>query len=53
MRDALLREIAPKTDLLTYTLGDGGRLTWRLTAGQGSAEAGWKILFHQGTLASQ
>lgn len=50
-RDFYLREIAPNTYLLTYTLwGQGGRLTRRLTVWQGSSTAGWKILFHQGTV---
>jgi len=46
-----LRRIAPDTYLLTYTLSQGERLTRRLTVWQGSARAGWKILFHQGTVA--
>ena len=48
-----VREIAPQTYLLTYTLGDGVRLTRRLTVWQGGSEAGWKILFHQGTVVSR
>jgi hypothetical protein len=47
-----LRRIARDTYLLTYTLRQGDRLTRRLTVWQGSARAGWKILFHQGTAAS-
>ena len=50
-RDFQLREVAPNTYLLTYTLwGQGGRLTRRLTVWQGSAEDGWKTLYHQGTV---
>jgi hypothetical protein len=45
-----LRRIARDTYLLTYTLRQGDRLTRRLTVWQGSARAGWKILFHQGTV---
>lgn len=51
--DAQVREIAPQTYLLTYTLDDGDRLTRRLTIWQGSAASGWKILFHQGTVAQE
>ena len=51
-RDPHLREIAPKTYLLTYTLwGQGDRLTRRLTVWQGSIQDGWKALYHQGTVA--
>jgi hypothetical protein len=51
MRDFQLREVAPKTYLLTYTLwGQGDRLTRRLTVWQGSTEEGWKTLYHQGTV---
>jgi hypothetical protein len=50
-RDFHLREIAPRTYLLTYTLwGQGDRLTRRLTVWQGSVEDGWKVLYHQGTI---
>ncbi len=50
-RDFQLREIAPLTYLLTYTLwGQGDRLTRRLTVWQGCIEDGWKILYHQGTV---
>ena len=52
LSDAQVREIAPQTYLLTYTLGDGSRLTRRLTVWQGSAGAGWKIFFHQGTVVA-
>ncbi len=48
-RDFHLREVAPATCLLTYTLsGNGGRLTRRLTVGR----APWRTAgrsFHQGT----
>jgi hypothetical protein len=51
-RDFYLREIAARTYLLTYTLwGQGDRLTRRLTVWQGSVEDGWKVLYHQGTVA--
>jgi len=50
-QDFQLRRIAADTYLLTYTLREGKRLTRRLTVWQGSTPAGWKILFHQGTLA--
>ena len=51
-RDFYRREIAPRTYLLTYTLwGQGDRLTRRLTVWQGSVEDGWKVLYHQGTIA--
>jgi hypothetical protein len=51
-RDFHLREIAARTYLLTYTLwGQGDRLTRRLTVWQGSVEDGWKVLYHQGTVA--
>jgi hypothetical protein len=50
-RDFQLREVAPNTYLLTYTLwGQGDRLTRRLTVWQGNAEEGWKTLYHQGTV---
>jgi hypothetical protein len=48
--DFQLRRIARDTYLLTYTLRQGVRLTRRLTVWQGSVRAGWKILFHQGTV---
>lgn len=53
-RDAHLREIAPATYLLTYTLwGQGERLTRRLTVWQGSAQDGWRALYHQGTVVTR
>jgi hypothetical protein len=51
--DVHLREIATQTYLFTYTLDDGARVTRRLTVWQGSAASGWKILFHQGTIAHE
>ena len=51
--DAQLREVAPQTYLLTYTLDDGARVTRRLTVWRGSTEVGWKILFHQGTARAE
>ncbi|HEX6325670.1 MAG TPA: hypothetical protein VFZ72_03790 [Jiangellaceae bacterium] len=52
-RDSHLREIAPSTYLLTYTLrGPDDRLTRRLTVWQGSTRDGWKVLYHQGTVAA-
>jgi hypothetical protein len=50
--DFLCREIAPDNYLLTYTLTQGKRITrrstiWRLT------QEGWKILYHQGTVAQE
>lgn len=51
-QDFRLREIAPATYLLTYTLrGEGDRLTRRLTVWQGSPRDGWKVLYHQSTVA--
>lgn len=44
----MLREIAPATYLLTYTLRQDTRLTRRVTIWQQDA-GGWKILYHQGT----
>src|SRR5438105_15803777 len=41
LSDADVREIAPQTYLLTYTLGDGAPVTRRLTVWLGSARAGW------------
>jgi hypothetical protein len=51
-RDSHLREITPAPYLLTYTLwGQGDRLPRRLPVWQGSVEDGWKVLYHQGTVA--
>jgi hypothetical protein len=44
-----LREIAPTTYLLTYTLLHDAKLTRRATIWQ-RREADWTILYHQGTL---
>lgn len=43
-----LRELAPATYLLTYTLDQCGRLSRRATLWQRTAQ-GWQILYHQGT----
>ena len=42
-------EIAPENYLVTYTLVQGRRVTRRATLWRRSS-AGWKILYHQGTL---
>lgn len=52
-RDFHLRRIASDTYLLTYTLEQNERVTRRLTVWQGNPESGWKILFHQGTVAQE
>ncbi|MFD3811179.1 DUF4440 domain-containing protein [Rhodococcus sp. NPDC058639] len=46
--DFQLRELAPSTYLLTYTLLHQSRLTRRATVWQDRA-SGWTILYHQGT----
>lgn len=46
--DFQLRELAPSTYLLTYTLLHRSRLTRRATIWQHRA-SGWTILYHQGT----
>ena len=46
-----LRRLGPDTYLLTYTLRQGLRLTRRATIWQKAPE-GWRILYHQGTIAS-
>jgi hypothetical protein len=52
-RDFHLREVGPRTYLLTYTLlGQGNRLTRRLSVWQGSVEDGWTVLYHQGTVVT-
>jgi len=43
-----LRELAPATYLLTYTLNQKGRLSRRATTWKQTSE-GWKVLYHQGT----
>lgn len=50
MSDEQVREVAPHAYLLTYTLRQGDRVTRRLTVWQGSAQTGWKIVYHQGTI---
>lgn len=49
--DHALRQLGPGTYLLTYTLRQGERLTRRGTIWQKTNE-GWRILYHQGTIAS-
>jgi hypothetical protein len=46
-----LRRLGPDTYLLTYTLRQGTRLTRRATIWQNTPE-GWRILYHQGTIAA-
>jgi hypothetical protein len=46
------RELAPDVYLLTYTLQQAGRKTRRATIWQRS-EAGWKTVFHQGTVVQE
>jgi hypothetical protein len=48
-RDFQCREIAADNYLVTYTLLQGSRLTRRATLWRRS-KAGWKILYHQGTI---
>jgi hypothetical protein len=48
-RDFQCREIAADNYLITYTLIQGPRVTRRATLWRRSA-AGWKVLYHQGTL---
>jgi hypothetical protein len=47
--DFACRELGSNTYLLTYTLAQGQRKTRRATVWKRSA-AGWKIVFHQGTI---
>jgi hypothetical protein len=47
--DFACRELGSDTYLLTYTLAQGQRKTRRATVWRRSA-AGWKIVFHQGTI---
>ena len=49
--DFALRELAPNTYLLTYTLDQAGRLTRRSTFWHRTPE-GWQILYHQGTIVA-
>ena len=46
-----LRQLGPETYLLTYTLHQQQRVTRRATIWQ-RTEEGWRILYHQGTIAS-
>ena len=48
-RDFQCREIAADNYLITYTLKQGARITRRATLWRRTA-AGWKVLYHQGTL---
>jgi hypothetical protein len=48
-RDFECREIATDNFLVTYTLIQGARITRRATLWR-RTEAGWKVLYHQGTL---
>jgi hypothetical protein len=50
IRDLGLRRLGPDTYLLTYTLHQGERITRRATIWQETA-IGWRILYHQGTIA--
>lgn len=49
-RDFRCLEIAPDNYLLTYTLLQGERITRRATLWRRTPE-GWRVLYHQGTLA--
>jgi hypothetical protein len=49
MRDFQCREIAADNYLITYTLFQGARVTRRSTLWRYTS-AGWKILYHQGTM---
>ncbi len=46
-----LRRLGPDTYLFTYTLRQGERITRRTTIWQ-SADDGWHILYHQGTIVT-
>ena len=48
--DFYCQELAPGLYLLTYTLLQGQRVTRRATLWR-RTEAGWQIVYHQGTLA--
>jgi hypothetical protein len=48
-RDFQCREIAADNYLITYTLVQGARITRRATLWRRTA-AGWKVLYHQGTI---
>ena len=47
--DFKVREIAADNYLVTYTLAQGARITRRATLWR-KTQAGWKILYHQGTM---
>lgn len=49
--DHALRQLGPDTYLLTYTLLQGERLSRRSTIWKKTNE-GWRVLYHQGTIAS-
>jgi len=49
MRDFQCREIAADNYLITYTLFQGARVTRRSTLWSHTS-AGWKLLYHQGTM---
>ena len=46
-----LRSLGPAIYLLTYTLDQNGRITRRATIWH-RTEAGWRILYHQGTIVA-
>jgi hypothetical protein len=46
-----LRQLAPDTYLVTYSLRQSDRLTRRSTLWR-STPAGWQILYHQGTIVT-
>ena len=46
-----LRRMGAGTYLLTYTLGQAGRITRRVTVWQQTGD-GWRILYHQGTVVT-
>jgi hypothetical protein len=48
-RDFQCREVAADNYLITYTLLQGSRITRRATLWR-RTKAGWKILYHQGTI---
>ena len=49
--DHALRRLGAETYLMTYTLLQGERLTRRATVWESTA-AGWRVLYHQGTIVS-
>ena len=50
--DTQVRQLGPDTYALTYQLDQSGRLTRRLTLWRRDP-AGWKILYHQGTIVRE